>query len=668
MGSGVSTQLWQELQAAIQRNDVAAVNDFLTRVDMARSGGRGANCAGDRKTVQALQALDLNEAALNGRTALQHAAACCSVDVVRRLLASPLVDADRLDCRNATALHLAAGVRSPPRCASCVAALLDHGADHFVAAQDGSTPLDMARRAQCVQCVRVIESRSLVWQAWVDHEERGFPFPSWKPKWLVLLRDRRPNTGPSHSSMTQVACFGCGAVLRLQPFARQVRCTGCSAENAVAVSLQLAVYTPPDGHAARLAAAGAAPEVAMPSAYLTLPQDTRLIEVKPLEEAALTNATRMLLQGKFRRALQNTVTSERRHGMCIKIKDARGTELFEQCFRLDTEAQRDLLLRLLSDPVKASYEASQLSTSMPIATVVSSAALASVATATAGCASATADRQPPATVPPASGRWACGRCTFVHTGVEAAAVECIMCGGPRPAEALIASPAARTAEVNGLVGGVPSAPLLAELDGDGGGAAARADGDNGANGGGSVAGGPDESWRAFANRPEGSDAYKFGDITRGVLSLAFTSMAPGENKEQKKAEPDVPTPCQVSTAGASSSTAPAPPPHSARSPVGSQAAPAPAASAPCVQAPLPASAPTSAPPGSAPAAGTPPAGSDDDQGMCVVCLDIPADTAVVPCGHMCGCSACLNAIQASSDAHCPMCRGPMSSTIRIFRS
>eukprot|EP00812_Abedinium_dasypus_P012546 NODE_6058_length_532_cov_221.610063.p3 GENE.NODE_6058_length_532_cov_221.610063~~NODE_6058_length_532_cov_221.610063.p3 ORF type:complete len:55 (+),score=8.90 NODE_6058_length_532_cov_221.610063:248-412(+) len=54
--------------------------------------------------------------------------------------------------------------------------------------------------------------------------------------------------------------------------------------------------------------------------------------------------------------------------------------------------------------------------------------------------------------------------------------------------------------------------------------------------------------------------------------------------------------------------------------------------------------------------------------MCSVCFECPADAAVVPCGHMCACYHCLQGIQASTAAHCPMCRGPVVSVMRIYRS
>jgi len=57
--------------------------------------------------------------------------------------------------------------------------------------------------------------------------------------------------------------------------------------------------------------------------------------------------------------------------------------------------------------------------------------------------------------------------------------------------------------------------------------------------------------------------------------------------------------------------------------------------------------------------------SQDD---CVVCSVEPASAAVLPCGHLCGCLDCLKTIKASRNAKCPVCRGPMKSIQRIYRS
>merc|ERR1711879_148432 len=58
---------------------------------------------------------------------------------------------------------------------------------------------------------------------------------------------------------------------------------------------------------------------------------------------------------------------------------------------------------------------------------------------------------------------------------------------------------------------------------------------------------------------------------------------------------------------------------------------------------------------------------EDEGGACAVCLEQPANAAVVPCGHMCACYACLEMLQISSSL-CPICRGPVDSVIRIYRS
>lgn len=63
--------------------------------------------------------------------------------------------------------------------------------------------------------------------------------------------------------------------------------------------------------------------------------------------------------------------------------------------------------------------------------------------------------------------------------------------------------------------------------------------------------------------------------------------------------------------------------------------------------------------------------SDEDDSLesnqCTVCMDNPSDSAVVPCGHMCGCYGCLEKIRTSPLPHCPLCRGPVTSVVRIYR-
>jgi protein neuralized len=59
--------------------------------------------------------------------------------------------------------------------------------------------------------------------------------------------------------------------------------------------------------------------------------------------------------------------------------------------------------------------------------------------------------------------------------------------------------------------------------------------------------------------------------------------------------------------------------------------------------------------------------ADDDSGLCTICLERMADSAVIPCGHMCGCNECLEEVRKSARPECPMCRGPVSSILKIYR-
>ncbi|CAE8658067.1 unnamed protein product, partial [Polarella glacialis] len=52
-----------------------------------------------------------------------------------------------------------------------------------------------------------------------------------------------------------------------------------------------------------------------------------------------------------------------------------------------------------------------------------------------------------------------------------------------------------------------------------------------------------------------------------------------------------------------------------------------------------------------------------DAGDCAVCMAMPASHLVVPCGHQCLCGMCASKIKA-----CPVCRGRVQQTIRVFAS
>lgn len=54
---------------------------------------------------------------------------------------------------------------------------------------------------------------------------------------------------------------------------------------------------------------------------------------------------------------------------------------------------------------------------------------------------------------------------------------------------------------------------------------------------------------------------------------------------------------------------------------------------------------------------------------CTVCCNREASRAVIPCGHLCLCDECTDTIAASCDAgmrQCPLCRGNLLSTLKIY--
>lgn len=51
---------------------------------------------------------------------------------------------------------------------------------------------------------------------------------------------------------------------------------------------------------------------------------------------------------------------------------------------------------------------------------------------------------------------------------------------------------------------------------------------------------------------------------------------------------------------------------------------------------------------------------------CVVCQDRVAERAVVPCGHHCLCDKCAVQLMSKGGGKCPLCRGIVQSTLKIF--
>ena len=53
-----------------------------------------------------------------------------------------------------------------------------------------------------------------------------------------------------------------------------------------------------------------------------------------------------------------------------------------------------------------------------------------------------------------------------------------------------------------------------------------------------------------------------------------------------------------------------------------------------------------------------------EQALCVVCMDAPADFALLPCGHKCVCERDAHAMLARGS--CPLCREPARASQRIY--
>nr|CCC94325.1 unnamed protein product [Trypanosoma congolense IL3000] len=57
-------------------------------------------------------------------------------------------------------------------------------------------------------------------------------------------------------------------------------------------------------------------------------------------------------------------------------------------------------------------------------------------------------------------------------------------------------------------------------------------------------------------------------------------------------------------------------------------------------------------------------GDDEDDGLCVICLTLPKNTAVIPCRHMCLCKKCAEELIRHTPK-CPVCRGPVATLLHM---
>jgi hypothetical protein len=65
---------------------------------------------------------------------------------------------------------------------------------------------------------------------------------------------------------------------------------------------------------------------------------------------------------------------------------------------------------------------------------------------------------------------------------------------------------------------------------------------------------------------------------------------------------------------------------------------------------------------------TPAPHPDTEETMCVVCFDAPKDHLVLPCKHLCVCEACAEQLTKTRTPMCPVCRGPIRETMKVFCS
>lgn len=55
---------------------------------------------------------------------------------------------------------------------------------------------------------------------------------------------------------------------------------------------------------------------------------------------------------------------------------------------------------------------------------------------------------------------------------------------------------------------------------------------------------------------------------------------------------------------------------------------------------------------------------EEDEHLCVVCMDNPREILFVPCGHLVACIACCEQVLKKSNL-CPICRDPVQQTVRV---
>jgi len=69
-------------------------------------------------------------------------------------------------------------------------------------------------------------------------------------------------------------------------------------------------------------------------------------------------------------------------------------------------------------------------------------------------------------------------------------------------------------------------------------------------------------------------------------------------------------------------------------------------------------------PDASPSASAPPDAPEET--LCVVCADSLKDHIMIPCMHMCACRTCAQRLLQHEPARCPVCRGDIERTARVY--
>mmetsp|Transcript_10070 Transcript_10070/g.22628 ORF Transcript_10070/g.22628 Transcript_10070/m.22628 type:complete len:589 (-) Transcript_10070:47-1813(-) len=365
--SSSSSQSAKELAKAVEAGDLVRARGVLARA---------ATASQDQEEYFAVNALSDG-----GLTPLQLAAKYANVDMLQLLLTEggDRLDVNKVSDAERTALHYAAASPSRPFCTECVKHLLARKADPCMASRDDRTPLDLARESGCPDSIKELEDAAVLWQGWVEHCQLVLRWvPQWSRCWLVVLRDRRSNTGSgcrfrgkAHETwqgvyntvapqVQQVAealgtrmatpsitrCPRCSQPVTIRDFVSVFLCGACGAELVVPASLQLAVYDATPGDAGSVGRPNYSTAARL---VQRLPLQPDLVKVEELSASSSWNDSATAAKDLLFRTISGTALAQTAAslGIAVKVLDGRKRVQVEHQFRLCSEAERASLQRAL---------------------------------------------------------------------------------------------------------------------------------------------------------------------------------------------------------------------------------------------------------------------------------------------------------------------------------